>query len=171
MRRGLHARRDPRVAVGDRLTAEECGFIISHSQAAVVVTTAALLEQMGDLAPDTVALTVVVGLERSGGADTVGYEQALSAAPAMTSFPVVEGDDPSYILYTSAPAAKGAAHSQGGRVAGTVNMLGAGPSCAGFDRSPVYLHVAPCPTEAGPRSCRRWCRVAATWWFHGSIRS
>ena len=36
---------------------------------------------MGDLLPDTVALTVVVGLEGSGGADTVGYEQALTAAP------------------------------------------------------------------------------------------
>ena len=69
----------------------------------------------------------------------------------MSSFPVVAGDDPSYILYTSGTTGrpKGAAHSQGGRVAGAVNMLAS--ELRGFDRSPVYLHVAPLSHGSGAK--------------------
>jgi acyl-CoA synthetase (AMP-forming)/AMP-acid ligase II len=142
----------PRVAVGDRLAAEECAFIIAHSGTAVVVTTATLYEQLHNALPDTVALTVVVGMdhERTAGSP-LGYEQGLAQSPPMTSCPPAAAGDPSYILYTSGTTGrpKGAEHSQGGRIAGALNMLAS--ELRHFDDAPVYLHVAPMSHGSGAK--------------------
>ncbi len=81
----------PRVAVGDRLTAEECAFIVGHARAGILVTGARLLEQVRDVLPETVTLCLEVGSDVAG-----GYECALAAARPMTSFPIVPGQRPGH---------------------------------------------------------------------------
>ena len=134
----------PRVAVGDRLTAEECAFIVGHAGAGILVTSARLLEQVRDVLPETVTLCLEVGSDVAG-----GYEGALARARPMTSFPVVPASSPATIVYTSGTTGRprGATHSHGGRAAGTAGMFAS--ELRGLDHSGVYLHIAPLSHGSG----------------------
>jgi acyl-CoA synthetase (AMP-forming)/AMP-acid ligase II len=143
----------PRIAVGDRLTAQECAYIVGHSGAVVLVTTSQLLDQVAELLPAALARSLVVGGANGAHANgaVTGYEDALGASAAMTSFDAVSASHPSYILYTSGTTGrpKGAAHSHASRAAGTLNMLAS--ELRRLDRSARYLHTAPLSHGSGSK--------------------
>ncbi|HMJ96632.1 MAG TPA: AMP-binding protein [Thermoleophilaceae bacterium] len=141
-----------RVGLSDRLSADECRYILDHSRAATLITTAAHLERLGEL-PDDLGAVLLVDEDGGGGhghASLAGYEPALAAANAQLDVVPVAPDAPAYILYTSGTTGrpKGAAHTHAGRRAAIVNMLASELS---LERDSVMVHAGPLTHGSGSK--------------------
>lgn len=114
-----------RVGISARLSAEECAYILNHSRASVLVTTADKLDTLDRAALDGLDLIALVDQPGAGSGNPASYEGLIKAASAALDVPLVAADHPAYVLYTSGTTGrpKGALHSQGSRVASLVNML------------------------------------------------
>jgi acyl-CoA synthetase (AMP-forming)/AMP-acid ligase II len=104
-----------RVGITDRLSPDECRYIVADSEAAVLVASPELLDRLGGDLPDTLAHVLLVG---------DGYERAIADGSPVLDVPPVAPDAPNYILYTSGTTGrpKGATHSHAGRAYSALNM-------------------------------------------------
>jgi acyl-CoA synthetase (AMP-forming)/AMP-acid ligase II len=91
-----------RVPVNPRYTAHEIEFIMSHSAAAVLVTSAAFAGVVAEIRPALASLRVVISVNSmSGVPGEVGWRDALDRG-APTAFALDTADDDGYMLaYTS----------------------------------------------------------------------
>jgi len=91
-----------RVPVNPRYTAHEIEFIMSHSAAAVLVTSAAFASVVGEIRPALASLRCVIVLDSTPGVPgALGWRDALDQGTAAT-FAVDTVDDDGYMLaYTS----------------------------------------------------------------------
>ena len=143
-----------RLGISDRLSADECRYLLSDSEAAVLVSTPALLEPLAGDLPDSLRLVLVVGGEAGplgeGPIPLFRYEEALSRASGSLTVAPVPASTPNYILYTSGTTGrpKGATHTHGSRAASTLNMLAS--ELALGPRS-VMVHAGPLTHGSGSK--------------------
>jgi acyl-CoA synthetase (AMP-forming)/AMP-acid ligase II len=142
-----------RLGISDRLSPDECLFLLGDSGAAVLVASQALLEPIAEEIPDSVRLVIMVADESPatiGGSAAEAYETALGRSAPTLSVPVATPATPNYILYTSGTTGrpKGATHTQGGRAASTVGMLA---SELHLVPGTVMLHAGPLTHGSGSK--------------------
>jgi acyl-CoA synthetase (AMP-forming)/AMP-acid ligase II len=143
-----------RLGISDRLSADECLYLLGDSGAAVLVASASLLAPVADGLPDSVRLVLVVdddpAPETAREKTVQPYELALAAASPALSAPAAVPATPNYILYTSGTTGrpKGATHTQGGRAASTVGMLA---SELHLTPGSVMLHAGPLTHGSGSK--------------------
>jgi acyl-CoA synthetase (AMP-forming)/AMP-acid ligase II len=141
-----------RLGISERLSADECRYLLADSEAAVLVATPALFETLEDELPDSLQLVLLVGGEdaRNGSIPLVQYEHALAAASSIFAAAAVPPETPNYILYTSGTTGrpKGATHTHGGRAASTLNMLA---SELVVNAESVMVHAGPLTHGSGSK--------------------
>jgi acyl-CoA synthetase (AMP-forming)/AMP-acid ligase II len=141
-----------RVGLNERLSDDECLYILEQSRAAVLVTSADRLERLWPV-PDEVRLVLVVGGGQprgDGRLRLLGYDDAIQASRPSPHLAAVAGEDPNYILYTSGTTGrpKGATHTHGSRAASTLNMLAAELRAM---TKPVMMHAGPVTHGSGSK--------------------
>ena len=133
-----------RVAVGDRLSADETEYILGHCGAGVLITTTELYGRLRDhrAAPAGIEVLLVDGAP--------SYEEALARATARLDV-AVSPLAPSYLAYTSGTTGrpKGAIHTQRGRLASATNMLAC--ELRRLDATAVFAHVTPVSHGSGSK--------------------
>lgn len=137
-----------RVAIGTRLSPDECRYILEHSGARVLITSKAQWERIGGrLLGD---LTTVLLVDAKGSDSIFGYEAALERAAPDVTVAEVSSDHPAYILYTSGTTGrpKGALHTHGSRVSALTNMLA---SEIRADGTSGMVHCAPLSHGSGSK--------------------
>jgi acyl-CoA synthetase (AMP-forming)/AMP-acid ligase II len=135
-----------RVGISDRLSPDECRYILADSTAAVLVATPELFERVVDELPDALELVLLV----DGSLGGTNYEEALARASASLSAPVAAPHAPNYVLYTSGTTGrpKGATHSHGGRALAMLNMLA---SELTLDSRSAMVHAGPVTHGSGSK--------------------
>ena len=140
-----------RLGISDRLSPDECGYLLGDSDAAVLVASPSLLALLVDEIPDSVELVLIVGDGAAPvRATSLGYEDALLDASPVLTVATVSPDTPNYLLYTSGTTGrpKGATHTHGGRAASTIGMLA---SELNLSPSSVMLHTGPVTHGSGSK--------------------
>jgi acyl-CoA synthetase (AMP-forming)/AMP-acid ligase II len=144
-----------RVAIGDRLSPDECAYILEHSQAATLITTTELLHSLSsDARTDLGQILVVDASEDTRLAPSgrvLSYERALLSASATIAPQTSHADEINYIIYTSGTTGrpKGAAHTQAGRAASMLNMIAS--ELRNLTRESVFLHATPLSHGTGAK--------------------
>lgn len=142
-----------RIAIGDRLSGDECTYVLGHADVAVLVTSRAMLAAV-EAIPDCVRAILLVGESPrrlpSAGVRALGYDDALREASARLAVDPVDADQPSYLLYTSGTTGrpKAATHTHRSRAAATATMLAAELELR--DRF-VMAHVGPLSHGSGSK--------------------
>lgn len=136
-----------RVGINERLSPAECQYLLQHSQAAVLITAPGFLERFDASTLQALRTVIAVGEPVRGG---LAYEDALARARPRLDAPASSPTDPAYLLYTSGTTGfpKGATHTQGSRVASTLNMLA---SELHLSRDSGMLHVGPLTHGSGSK--------------------
>lgn len=140
-----------RVGISARLVPDECQFIVSHSNAAVLVTTEAMLATLDRSELDGLAAVVTIdGGRNSQSGDVLDYEAVIARAASTLTTVTVDSHDPAYVLYTSGTTGrpKGATHTHGSRVAALVNMLANEIKAT---KSSAMVHCAPLTHGSGSK--------------------
>ena len=141
-----------RVGISTRLVPDECQFIVSHSEAAVLITSNALLARLDRGAMDGLKTILLVDeIDKVGDDGRIrNYEQTLAQGSASLVVNAVSADCPAYVLYTSGTTGrpKGATHTQGGRAAALLNMLA---SEIVATRNSTMVHCAPLTHGSGSK--------------------
>ncbi|HWW13142.1 MAG TPA: AMP-binding protein [Candidatus Dormibacteraeota bacterium] len=139
-----------RVAISTRLSADECQFIVNHSQSAVLVTNEGLLSKLDRNEFDELKAILLVDAKAESYGAVRNYESVVSQGrPELTVSPVLPGHS-AYILYTSGTTGrpKGATHTHASRVAAAINMLS---SEVVANRHSTMVHCAPLTHGSGSK--------------------
>jgi acyl-CoA synthetase (AMP-forming)/AMP-acid ligase II len=139
-----------RVGIGERLSGDECGYMLEQSGSRVLITTPELLSRLGAACVAALECVFVVAAEAAS-ADTVAYEDALAGTSDSFRAPPVVPSAPCFLMYTSGTTgrAKGATISHGARVASTVNMLAS--ELRHFGQDTVFVHAGPLTHGSGSK--------------------
>jgi acyl-CoA synthetase (AMP-forming)/AMP-acid ligase II len=140
-----------RVGISSRLSPDECQFIVSHSGAAVLISTEKFFATLDRTALDArLTVLLVDGGSNSAHESVQNYEHVLDRASTIFKTTSVPPDHPAYVLYTSGTTGrpKGATHTQGSRVAAMVNMLANEIVATG---NSAMVHCAPLTHGSGSK--------------------
>lgn len=140
-----------RLGIGERLSSDECEYMLSHSQSKVLLTTPELRDRLSADCLASLAGVLVIDGTDTALSNEHAYEETLAAASPQLVAREVAPEDPCYLMYTSGTTgrAKGATQSHGGRVASTVNMLAS--ELRRFDSDVVFIHAAPLTHGSGSK--------------------
>ncbi len=85
--------------------APETEHVVAHSDAEIVITSAAYAELFDDVLPRTPAVRAVVMTSRDGAADGISYDELAASAP-VADWPAIDSEDVAEMIFTSGTTAR-----------------------------------------------------------------